>query len=109
MKHLPTLSLTIAGILSRALVSVGEPSTVDSKATVPESRLKLYGWIETGFTGNFASPDDRQNFGRLLDDRSNEPLLNQLVVAAERVLDPKLADRFDCPPASTSTAALRAA
>ena len=95
MKRLPTLSLTIAGILSRALMSAGEPTTVDSKATAPESRLKLYGWIETGITGNFASPDDRQNFGRLLDDRSNEPLLNQFVVAAERVLDPKPADSFD--------------
>jgi len=95
MKHLRTLSLTIAGILSRALMFAGEPTTVDSKAPGPESRLKLYGWIETGITGNFASPDDRQNFGRLLDDRSNEPLLNQFVVAAERILDPKPGDSFD--------------
>ncbi|MEO7724482.1 MAG: outer membrane beta-barrel protein, partial [Chthoniobacterales bacterium] len=60
-----------------------------------ESRLDLYGWIETGITANFDSPNDRQNFGHLLDDRSNEPLLNQLVIGAERRLDPKMADRFD--------------
>lgn len=46
-------------------------------------------------TSNFASPNDRQNFGRLFDDRSNEPLLNQLVLMAERTLDPAAADRFD--------------
>ena len=46
-------------------------------------------------TGNFASPNDNQNFGRLLDDRANEPLLNQFVLTAERGLDPRMADRFD--------------
>jgi hypothetical protein len=32
---------------------------------------------------------------RLFDDRSNEPLLNQFVLTAERTLDPKMSDRFD--------------
>ena len=52
-------------------------------------RFTIYGWVEGGFTGNFDSPDDNQNFGRLFDDRSNEPLMNQLVLTAERTLDPK--------------------
>jgi hypothetical protein len=58
-------------------------------------RFKLIGWVETGITVNFDSPEDNQNFGRLLDDRSNEPLLNQLVVGAQRFLDPKMTDSFD--------------
>ena len=58
-------------------------------------RFKLFGWVETGITVNFASPEDHQNFGRLLDDRANEPLLNQLVVGAQRFLDPKMSDSFD--------------
>lgn len=58
-------------------------------------RFSLTGWVEAGFTANFASPDDHQNFGRLLDDRANEPLLNQLVVNAQRYLDPKEAGNFD--------------
>jgi len=58
-------------------------------------RFKIYGWLETGVTVNFDSPDDHQNFGRLLDDRSNEPLLNQMSIAAQRFLDPKMSDRFD--------------
>ena len=61
----------------------------------PQPGFRLYGWIETGITGNFASPNDNQNFGRLLDDRANEPLLNQFVLTAERGLDPSMADRFD--------------
>ncbi len=72
--------------------------TDSSKSTTepaPASRLTLSGWLEAGVTANFASPDDRQNFGRLLDDRSNEPMLNQLAVVAERSLDPKSSDRFD--------------
>jgi hypothetical protein len=54
-----------------------------------KSRLSIYGWIETGFTGNADSPKDNQNFGRLFDDRSNEFVMNQAVITAERVLDPK--------------------
>lgn len=61
---------------------------------VPQPGFRLYGWIESGITGNFDSPKDNQNFGRLLDDRSNEPLLNQFVVTAERGFDP-MADNFD--------------
>ena len=55
-----------------------------------KSRLAIYGWIESGFTGNPNDPDDRQNFGRLFDDRSNEFVMNQAVVTAEREVDPKL-------------------
>jgi hypothetical protein len=53
----------------------------------PEPRFKLYGWIETGFTGNTNAPDDRTNFGHLFTDRANEPMLNQAVITAERALD----------------------
>jgi hypothetical protein len=55
-----------------------------------KSRLSIYGWVETDFTGNVDSPKDNQNFGRLFDDRSNEFVLNQAVITAERVLDPKV-------------------
>lgn len=58
------------------------------KATAPESRLKFYGWLDAGVTFNPAGPSDRQNFGRLFDDRSNEPLMNQFSLTAERALDP---------------------
>jgi hypothetical protein len=55
-----------------------------------KSRLAIYGWIESGLTGNPAGPTDHQNFGRLFDDRSNEFVMNQAVITAERALDPKV-------------------
>ncbi|MEY2520921.1 MAG: hypothetical protein QOF24_2680 [Verrucomicrobiota bacterium] len=55
-----------------------------------KSRLAIYGWVETGLTGNFDGPADNQNFGRLFDDRSNEFVMNQAVITAERALDPKV-------------------
>jgi hypothetical protein len=55
-----------------------------------KSRLAIYGWIESGFTGNPDGPKDHQNFGRLFDDRSNEFVMNQAVITAERALDPKV-------------------
>ena len=60
-----------------------------------QPRFQLSGWLEAGFTANFDAPADNQNFGRLLDDRANEPMLNQLVVNAQRYLDPAQTDQFD--------------
>jgi hypothetical protein len=60
----------------------------------PEPRFKLYGWIEAGITGNPDAPVDNHNFGHLLTDRANEPLLNQLSAVGERALDPN-ATGFD--------------
>jgi hypothetical protein len=74
------------------------PAAVDEKpmemsmamgGMMPQPGFSLNGWIEAGITGNFGSPNDNQNFGRLLDDRANEPLLNQFVFAAERGFDPR--------------------
>jgi len=58
------------------------------KPAAPAERLKFYGWLEAGMTFNPAGPGDRQNFGRLFDDRSNDFLMNQLSATAERALDP---------------------
>jgi len=54
-----------------------------------EQRITLSGHVEAGITGNFDDPKDRQNFGRLFDDRANEPLLNQAVLTIERPLAPE--------------------
>jgi hypothetical protein len=55
----------------------------------PEPRFKISGWIDSGITFNPDSPRDNQNFGRLFDDRANEPLLNQVVINFERALVPQ--------------------
>ena len=100
----PTLALHASALILAGLAQVhadsAKPAASDAKnavvtpAPAPEPRLKFYGWIEGGITANPASPGDNQNFGRLFDDRSNEPLLNQFSLTAERALDPK-ASGFD--------------
>ncbi len=105
MKPILTLSLMLGATLSVKSAPADETAAVNPTQSKPiagmmemmspQPGFRLYGWIETGITGNFASPNDNQNFGRLLDDRANEPLLNQFVLTAERGLDPSMADRFD--------------
>lgn len=55
----------------------------------PEPRIKFSVWIDTGITANPSAPDDNQNFGRLFDDRSNEPMVNQITLNLERTLAPQ--------------------
>jgi hypothetical protein len=67
-----------------------EAKKVVEQPKPPEPRFKLYGWIEGGFLGNPDGPVDNHNFGHLYTDRSNEPVLNQVSVVAERALDPSV-------------------
>ncbi|MEI6653565.1 MAG: outer membrane beta-barrel protein [Verrucomicrobiota bacterium] len=84
----PTLALHASAVLLAALPQVYADSAKEAiKTPTPEPRFKLYGWLEGGMTVNPAGPADNQNFGRLFDDRSNEPLLNQFSLTAERTLD----------------------
>ena len=74
-------------MLLNASALAGEP--VETASPTPESRTKFSAWIDSGMTINPSSPSDHQNFGRLFDDRSNEPLLNQLAINLERSLAPQ--------------------
>src|SRR5213592_4988713 len=91
--HIHAMFATWSVIL--AIVSLGSryvfagETNVPPETKPPEPRLKISGWIDSGITGNFASPPDNQNFGRLFDDRVNEPLLNQAVINLERALAPQ--------------------
>src|SRR6266571_863973 len=69
-----------------SIASAGEPT---SSSPTPESRFKISGWIDSGITFNPDSPQSNQNFGRLFDDRADEPLLNQVVINFERALAPQ--------------------
>jgi len=54
--------------------------------------IHLSAQIEAGVTGNFAGP--KQNFGQLTTDKPNTVLLNQILLTANKPLDPKATD-FD--------------
>src|SRR6266436_6065322 len=75
------LSATILASIALA----GEPTA----SPTPAPRFKISGWIDSGIAINPAGPNDNQNFGRLFDDRANEPLLNQFVINFERALVPQ--------------------
>lgn len=49
--------------------------------------VHLYAQIEGGITVNPASPSDGINYGRLFDDRSSQPMLNQLMLTATKPLN----------------------
>ncbi len=78
------VQLLSATLLMR-IVLAGEPLA----SPTPAPRFKISGWIDSGITFNPASPNDNQNFGRFFDDRTNEPMLNQLVINFERALAPQ--------------------
>lgn len=80
-----TVQLLSATILVH-IASAGEPETASS---TPAPRFTISGWIDSGITFNPDAPRDNQNFGRLFDDRANEPLLNQAVINFERALAPQ--------------------
>ncbi|MDP9004690.1 MAG: porin, partial [Verrucomicrobiota bacterium] len=84
--------LLIAASQARAQILTPAEEAEQSKfvqRVQAKHRLTIYGWVETSFTGNAHSPNDNQNFGRLFEDRSNELVMNQAVITAERALDPK--------------------
>ena len=96
-------SVALAGILALSWHSQSRAGTEDDdkskdKKVVAEkkaeSRIKFSVFVDAGITGNPNAPDDHQNFGRLFDDRANEPMLNQATVTVERALAPE-PDKFD--------------
>jgi hypothetical protein len=54
--------------------------------------IHLSAQIDAGITGNFAGP--KENFGQLFNDKPNTVLLNQILLTANKPLDPK-ATGFD--------------
>ena len=83
--------LTPPAILAVACISLG--ATVANAEDAPKgswaSTITWNAQIEAGITGNVASPANKLNFGQLLTDRSNEPLLNQGLFTVGRTIDPK--------------------
>jgi Putative beta-barrel porin-2, OmpL-like. bbp2 len=50
------------------------------------------GTVDAGVTLNGDNPPDGLNFGHLFTDKANAPLLNQILLTAQRPLDPKATD-----------------
>jgi len=74
MKHIFIFSLALC------LATIAVAGETETASPTPAPRFKISGWIDSGITFNPDSPQSNQNFGRLFDDRANEPLLNQVVI-----------------------------
>ncbi len=72
-----------------SLAPADKPYVAPANLSEWASSIKLGFQGEAGITGNVASPDSRRNFGRLIDDNSNRPVLNQLLATVSRDVDPK--------------------
>lgn len=90
---LPTLC---AGLL---VANAGQfAHAADLAATTPPppaswwDTVTVSGAIEGGYTANPDYPGDGLNFGHLLTDKANKPLLNQALLTVQRPLDPKSTD-----------------
>jgi hypothetical protein len=71
--------------------AAAQTAVADTAPAAWSDTLKLSGHIDAGITFNPDSPPDGINFGHLFTDRANTPLLNQLMLTAERPLDPTAA------------------
>jgi hypothetical protein len=74
--------------------TVTAPAAPAAAADAPPPGLWINGihlsaQLQGGITVNPATPDSGVNFGRLFDDRDNQPILNQLLLTANKPLDPK--------------------
>ena len=76
--------LGLAGGYARA----AEPAPTPPPASWWDT-FTVGGTVEAGVTMNSDNPADGLNFGHLFTDKANTPLFNQLLLTAQRPLDPK--------------------
>ena len=84
-----SLGLLGSTLTMSSTLLAGTAAVAPTLSPAPEPRIKLSAWIAAGITVNPSAPDDNQNFGRFFDDRSNEPVVNQIAVNLERALAPQ--------------------
>jgi Putative beta-barrel porin-2, OmpL-like. bbp2 len=67
------------------------PASASAASSAPESwesTIKLSAQFEAGIAGNPAGPSNGLNFGQLYTDKANQFELNQILLTAERDIDP---------------------
>lgn len=73
-------------------VETGKPAADTTAPATWWDGVKFGAQFDIGATVNPVSPQNGINFGRLFDDRSNQVLMNQLLVSVARLPDPKATD-----------------
>jgi hypothetical protein len=86
---LPALGLLLGTLPAAAMAQEKPAEAAPAAPAAWADTLKFSGHLEVGATFNPDDPSNHQNFGHLFTDRANRLLLNQLLLTAERPLDPK--------------------
>ena len=84
-------ALCLSTAVAPPVLARAQPAPTDQAPVAPADwadTLKFSGQIEAGITFNPDSPSDHRNFGHLFTDHSNRLVLNQLLLTAQRPLDP---------------------
>jgi hypothetical protein len=92
MKRCSTISSASVSAALAAAATTGLSAAALAADETPAAwadTVKFSGHLDGGITFNPDSPADGINFGHLFTDRANLPVLNQLMLTAERPLDPK--------------------
>ena len=100
MASIPRLLGAASALALTAAFSLAAPTLAQTAPAAPASTapaapaawadtLAFTGQVEAGFTANPLGPPDHRNFGQLFTDHANQPVLNQILLTAQRPLDPK--------------------
>ena len=91
----PTLSQP-SPVQNTPPVQTGMPAATPSPNWAPPasfsewaSSIKYGAQIDAGIVGNPQNPNNSINYGQLFTDKANRPILNQLLLTAQRDIDPK--------------------
>src|SRR5690242_5331884 len=90
-----TFCIALAPAIAMAQPAPPAPPAAAPEATPPGlwiNGIHLSAQIEGGFMGNPSRPADGLNFGQLFTDHANQFQLNQILLTANKPLDPKDAD-----------------
>lgn len=81
---------TILGMASGVAGAADLPTTKAPPAPPPSwwSTLTVSGEVDAGIMGNPDNPPDGNNFGRLFDNKANDPVLNASILTITRPTDP---------------------
>jgi len=69
-----------------------QPEAPAAQAPAGPPPFSVWAQLEAGITANPDQPHSGINFGHLFTDKTNQPVLNQLLVTAEQPLDPNATD-----------------